>query len=265
MEPVEAQADRTVRPELAALAKQIARRVQARRQAQEEATRPGSDLAVVALVAANLTPLVGMVAFDWKLFDVIFLYWLESAVIAFYNVLKIVCITHVLSFLFVPFFLFHFGGFMSIHAVLLSAFFGTGEEIRDGGLFSMWPILWEAWHATRWPIASLLVSHGVSFVANFLIGGEIRRTSIGALMDGPYKRIFIMQLTVIFGGWLVMLTGAKSFGLLVLIATKTAADIHAHRREHAGPEPSATVRTDDPGAVAECAPVTPMPPPRPRE
>ena len=44
--------------------------------------------AVVALVVANLIPLVGVLFFDWNVWMILVVYWLENGVVGFFNVLK---------------------------------------------------------------------------------------------------------------------------------------------------------------------------------
>lgn len=51
-------------------------------------------------------------------------------------------------------------------------------------------------------------------------------------MTAPYNRIMIMHLTLIFGGWIVLLVGMPAGALVVLLLLKTAADLRAHRNEH---------------------------------
>ena len=51
--------------------------------------RSGSPYAVAALVGANLLPLAGVVWWDWSVFEVLLLYWLESGVVGALNVPKI--------------------------------------------------------------------------------------------------------------------------------------------------------------------------------
>jgi len=41
----------------------------------------------------------------------------------------------------------------------------------------------------------------------------------------------VLHMTVLFGGWVVMLLGSPLFALVVLVALKTAADVRAHRAE----------------------------------
>ena len=41
-----------------------------------------------------------------------------------------------------------------------------------------------------------------------------------------------MQLTIIFGGWLVLLLNNPVPALALLVGVKTLADLQAHRKEH---------------------------------
>ena len=51
-------------------------------------------------------------------------------------------------------------------------------------------------------------------------------------MSDPYKRIFVMHLTVIFGGFIVLLLETPLAALLLLILLKIYADARAHRHQH---------------------------------
>ena len=78
---------------------------------------------------------------------------------------------------------------------------------------------------------SLVASHGLSFYWNYVKSGEYQRASLNALMSQPYGRVIILHLTVLFGGWVIMLLGSPLFALVVLVALKTAADWRAHQAE----------------------------------
>jgi hypothetical protein len=43
-----------------------------------------------------------------------------------------------------------------------------------------------------------------------------------------------MHVTIIFGGWLILLLRSPGPALIRLIALKTAVDLRAHRKEHGG-------------------------------
>ena len=80
--------------------------------------------------------------------------------------------------------------------------------------------------------AGLAVSHGASFVANYLMRGEYKQSEIRTLMQAPYKRIVVLQLTIIFGGWGVLVLGSPTALLVVLIGIKLAIDVYSHGKEH---------------------------------
>jgi hypothetical protein len=168
--------------------------------------------------------------FGWNLSHVMVLYWAESAVIAFYTVLKMFVVGKWLAPFAGMFFVGHFGGFMAAHFFFVYGFFVRGVDasgpepaVRDAllGIFGpLWPAL-----------IALVVSHGVSFAVNFLGQREYEGTTLSDLMLTPYRRIVVMHLTVIFGGWLVMLLETPMPALIMLVLLKTAADFRAHASE----------------------------------
>jgi hypothetical protein len=81
----------------------------------------------------------------------------------------------------------------------------------------------------------LFISHGLSYLLNFLRSGEYRRVTATALMGAPYRRVVILHLTIIFGAFAVVMTGARLLPLLILIAIKTGVDLAFHLREHREP------------------------------
>ena len=82
----------------------------------------------------------------------------------------------------------------------------------------------------------LFISHGVSFVFNFLRGGQRLRTSAMELMFAPYGRVVILHVTILFGAFAVAAFGAHLLPLLILIGLKTAVDLGFHLREHRAAE-----------------------------
>ena len=186
----------------------------------------------LALIAANLLPLAGVLFFDWDLTGVILLFWAESGVIAFYTALKMAMVGKLAALFEVPFFIGHFGGFMAGHFMLIYTFFvlGPGSPRPEAGvqeaLLRLFDPLWM-------PLAGFVMSHGVSFVTNFLGRREYATATVRALMTAPYKRIVVMHLTLIFGGWLIMLLKSPVSALAVLVVLKTILDLSAHRKEHA--------------------------------
>ena len=183
------------------------------------------------LIGANMLPLIGVLLFDWSVANVVVLYWAESAVIAFYTVLKICVVGKAAALFAVPFFVGHFGGFMAGHFLFVYGFFVRGldatgpEPAAMGALVGLFGPLWLT-------LIALAVSHGVSFVTNFIAQREYEGTTVSNLMVAPYKRIVVMHLTVIFGGWLVLALKTPMPALFLLVLLKTAADFRAHATEH---------------------------------
>jgi hypothetical protein len=84
----------------------------------------------------------------------------------------------------------------------------------------------------RLALLALFISHGVSFVYNYLIKGEYARTDPGKLMGAPYARVVVMHVAIIGGGFLSMVFGSPAALLFVLVVLKTIIDVELHLREH---------------------------------
>lgn len=192
---------------------------------------------VMALLAANAVPVVGVLAFDWDLRMILFLYWAESAVIGFYNVLKMMCIGGIVALPICVFFSAHYGIFMMVHLGFIFAIttFGKmspGAMPFEGALEVLGD--WGVWTG----IAGLFISHGVSFVINFLpesreLNSTAERTAaVGKQMAAPYGRIILMHMTLLIGAFAVTLLGAPAAVLVLLVVFKLIADVAAHAKEH---------------------------------
>jgi hypothetical protein len=208
--------------------------------------RVGSSVgAVIALVVANAIPLVGVLFLGWSVWNILVIYWLENGIVGVINVLKMSAATgdesspgvtvmvngrpssSATKFGLIPFFVVHYGIFWFVHGIFvltLPAFFALMSD--DGMTLDLGPVLFAA--------AGLAVSHGLSFWWNFLRGGEYRRTTAAALMFAPYKRLVALHITIIFGAFAVMFTGAPAAAVAVLVAIKTAIDLSLHLTEHRG-------------------------------
>ncbi|MDB5924257.1 MAG: hypothetical protein JWN13_3193 [Betaproteobacteria bacterium] len=189
-------------------------------------------VSALVLIAANALPLIGVLLFGWTISNVMVLYWAESAVIAAYTVLKMFVVGKWVAPFAALFFVGHFGGFMAGHFLFVYEFFvrgvgaaGPEPAVREAllGIFGpLWPAL-----------LALVVSHGVSFVVNFMGAREYEGTTLSDLMSAPYKRVVVMHLTVILGGMLVLVMKTPLAALVLLVLLKTLADWRAHAGEHA--------------------------------
>jgi len=211
-----------------------------------------SNLSVLGLVAANTIPIFGVLYFKWDAFSIVLLYWAENLVIGFYNVLKIATakvahpIEHLGKLFLIPFFIVHFGGFAAVHGLFILLLFGKGQSLSSGGQHP-WPcflvfvqlligVIWQVYSTIpanmKIAIAALFVSHGVSFVDNFLLKGEFASAKPKDLMGQPYSRVMVMHIAIIAGAFVSAALHSAAGILLVLIVLKTILDVKLHLREH---------------------------------
>ena len=91
-----------------------------------------------------------------------------------------------------------------------------------------------AWGSVLIGGAVLFLSHGASFLLNYVGNGEYLRTSAARQMGSAYGRVVVLHVTILIGGFVVALLGAPIGALIVLVVLKTALDLGLHRREHRG-------------------------------
>lgn len=208
---------------------------------------PPSRWTLVVLILANLVPVAGVLLWGWRLGDLILLYWLESGVVGVYTVARMLAsrpegqprAARVTNKVFgVPFFIVHYGMFWLIHGLFVVLLFGgSGPTIpvrSDAFFFSAVIITWLQADVFAWPVAGMLVSHGASFVTDYLAAGEYRHAATNDLMLQPYGRVVVLHLVIIAGGFVVLLVGPSQGVLLVFVAVKIGVDVWAQLRERRG-------------------------------
>lgn len=189
-------------------------------------------LSVLLLILANTLPLIAVLFFDWNLFQILFLYWLESGIIGFYNILKLIKVSDVDAprLFIVPFFIVHYGGFMSGHLWFLLIFFAP--DLTYSSFYPPLEIIMPLIYTVKFSAIALMISHGISFFFNFIRHREYEHTNTVKQMMEPYRRIFIMHLTIILGAFLILLFQEAIFFLVLLIVIKTITDLKFHLKEH---------------------------------
>ncbi|MGA2854678.1 MAG: DUF6498-containing protein, partial [Verrucomicrobiota bacterium] len=161
---------------------------------------------VIALVLANLVPVIGVFYFHWDVFPLMFLFWSENVIIGAINILKMLCATQeppikAYGKLFIiPFFCFHYSLFCYGHGFIIARFFGGVTGFPGPGIFLQ---IMRNNHL-EWVMIGFVVSRGISFVTNFLLGREYQRTSASDLFDQPYARVIVLHVALIFGGAVLM-------------------------------------------------------------
>jgi uncharacterized protein YjfI (DUF2170 family) len=198
-----------------------------------------SNIPLTALVAANAIPLFGVIFLGWDAFLIVLLYWAENLVVGFYNILKMAlaaappqrgmprAAAHLGKLFLIPF-----------------MFKNTEDKFMEG---ADWPcflvflqmllnVIKRAYSAIpanmKFALLALFISHGVSFVYNYLLKREFATMKLEKQMMMPYARIFVMHIAIIAGGILVGALGSPAALLFVLVVLKTILDAALHLLEH---------------------------------
>jgi hypothetical protein len=148
------------------------------------------------------------------------------------------------------FFLIHYGIFWLVHGIFIfalpmfaggvssfSSTSGLGDVCLDSTGFPIdCPVAGGAFGEVVWSSVligalALFISHGASFLFNYIGRGEYLTASPSGQMASVYGRVVVLHLTIIFGAFLVAALGAPIGALLVFVVLKTAFDLGLHLRE----------------------------------
>lgn len=216
--------------------------------AAEQAQSDSSSVWV--LVAVNLVPIAGVAFWGWRVHEIVFLYWVENLVIGAVNILRIrVAVPDSMpdlakrgvaptgrelfwgKLMLIGFFIMHYGGFCYGHGTFLASMFPAGE---GGGQFNspggvLGHMLTDPYALIA--IGGIVVSHAYSYFHNYIGGGEYLHANVAELMTRPYKRIFVTQVFIIVGGFVMEALPSPLFAMVLFIALKIGFDVYFHRRE----------------------------------
>jgi hypothetical protein len=194
-------------------------------------------ISVPILIAVNMIPLFVVLFFGWSLFSIMFLYWIENGIIGFFNIFKIALarapgtsftingrpVSPSNKEIRIIFFVLHYGLFWAVHGVFVFTFFGMSSPDLFGSIEP---------RGVAIVAAALLLSHGVSFLVNFVGKEEYLTVSPDRQMTEPYSRVVVLHVTILAGGFLADSLGAPLAALILLVLLKTVIDLLAHLREH---------------------------------
>ena len=206
------------------------------------------EIVLAALVLANLVPLFGVLYLDWDVGSLVMLYWSENLVIGGYTILKILLKARGRARFLALFFTLHYGGFCAIHGFFVLQLTRFAGDNWGHTAAATWPgplaIIQKFFNLAEQLLSvaprefllaclALVVSHGVSFVLIYLGQREYEHTTLSELMNAPYRRIAVLHLAIIAGGYLVVKLGSPLGLLVALVMFKIGMDILLHNRAHA--------------------------------
>ncbi len=214
----------------------------------------------IALLGVNMIPVAGVLFLDWRVLDVLLLYWAENVVIGIINVFRMALakedrgtgdprtdqalreaiaaapekwetaherVRRDRKIKMIPFFILHYGVFCVGHYVFLFSIFHSSDFVP--GFMSMFGYSYMPVLIGIGPIAA---SHVYSFFTNFIGKREYRHTTAKELMHRPYGRVMALHIAIVTGGALVDTLGEPVYLLVILVFAKTLLDAVFHSMEH---------------------------------
>ena len=204
------------------------------------------SISAATLVLANLAFLVIYVVYDLSLFQLAAVYWWECLWIGVFSALKLITaslfgdpyenrwaefstganvVTSIVAIVFVA------GEFLGIFAILgfviLFVFHAlTGIDQAELMRDALGPVLGSS--------LLFLVGHGLSFVGNFLVGGEFRTARATTLLTLPFKRCIALIAAIVVAftaAWLLPGFANTAGFVILLVVLKLSWDYVLHRRE----------------------------------
>lgn len=219
----------------------------------------GRLAANIALVLANLVPILGVLFFHWNAFSVLMIYWFESLVIGVFNLARLVSSGAVsregvfsmlgmaAGIFLAAFFTVHYGLFLFVHLIFLmvGGSISGALPIQMGDPFSMIPAYFKfqgrlvqefvsdpaAFFLSPLFGASLIViSTAFHFYSDFLRPRAYRFLSAAECMMEPYPRIVVMQVAIIFGFMLTAVLKWPAGIMAVFVLVKMASEVRLLNR-----------------------------------
>lgn len=235
----------------------------------EELVKLSKYTSVFLLLAINLVILFFVLSTE-SVLKALLIFWSETIVVCFFSGLKILTakgsprisskydkFVSALSktkaiFILVIF----FGLFVAIHSILIVQVFGGNLERTP--IKSMWPSSWldseirvyllmleiplvlfrfafnglaAAQVDLIFPMIMFFISHGYSFITNYISKEEQKHSRPTDYLIQPFRRIYTTQTALILGAFFVLILGVSTGPLIVLWAIKLITDLKAHLKE----------------------------------
>jgi len=204
-----------------------------------------SPLALALLIGLNLVPLIGVFEWGWQSFEIIFLYWMENVVIGAFTFARMLVrpyghpIDLAFPAFFAPFFAVHYGMFCWGHGTFVIHLFGPESLDRLDVVPAALQVL-----TTPHMLAALAALASIQL---FDWVRDVREHGLGAsgvkdLMIAPYRRIVVLHVSIIVGGFALGALDEPTVGLVILVGVKTASDLWHWRHDHGAPVPGEAVK-----------------------
>jgi hypothetical protein len=185
------------------------------------------------LLISNLATFIIAIIFRWSILTLIWGYWLQSLVIGFFTVAKLIIFRYrerqkrffLKSIRDALFFTLHYGIF---HVIYLSFLYYVTTSESPSIHLQQPNYLGIAFIGILF-----FINHLYSFLKNYVWEKKIIVPSSNQIFLEPYKRIFPMQLTIIAAGFFsAIIPSAETPLIIVFLLLKTLADLKSHEVMH---------------------------------
>jgi len=188
------------------------------------------------MVLSNLLVLFGVLFLNWSIFEILAIFIIETAIVGFYNILKMAAIrTSGCGYKggMILFFIIHFGMFVGIQSIFVIVFSMVDYETLN---MNTSPIADSGNDPFRFlekfiTIAFLFFSHGYSHYKNYMQKKEYLNTDLNKQMMAPYQLVVIQQVVILFGGFSALTYHTPIIFIVLLIGIKIVIDLWAYHKE----------------------------------
>jgi len=153
----------------------------------------------IILVMANLFPLFAVLFLGWDVLMLLLLYLAETAVIGVYGVLKLIIVAKFWSIFIIPAFVFAYGMIMLVPFAIIGGLYD--EQYKFAGHHDKVAML----HELLKGVIAYVISHGISFIWNYLGKKEYRGMTIENQMLDSYQRIGMLFIATFAGAFLYII------------------------------------------------------------
>ena len=203
-------------------------------------------LSAISLIVANATVLFLLLRFDLSPIQVVLIYWCECIWIGFMSAAKLTLASVIgdpyenrwatfskggAVLISIAIIFFCSSAFFAVLGAMLAAVVWVDHSVgaAGSGVGSLEDVSLVLGTSTV-----LLASHGISFVANFLLLGEFRRARLGDLIMLPFKRSLALLAALLLSLIVVVLfpkLASMTLFAAMVIALKVLWDLRLHYRE----------------------------------
>lgn len=190
----------------------------------------------VIIILWNIVPFLGVLFFGWQPVSVFICYALETIVVGFFNVIKLLIIyfkgrqiskpgeTGVSGLGIVPFFIVHYYFFVFVQ---LSIFFPASGIGGSSFPFHAVTTIYEfaQQRSSIIALAAFVANNLFILINDFILLRQYEQRSMVEQMFQPYPRIFVQQFVVIIGSFFWSVFGLGLPVLIVFVFIKTITDL----------------------------------------